>query len=175
MEKLEARIRALEDIEAIKELQYSYWRNVDLQRPDDLREVFYAGAIDINFQDMPVWNDREVFVAFYRKLGCNPARRENHFGSAPRISITGPDAASGHWRLQMFAYNYESRVTINVTGEYQAKYVRAEGRWWIQTLHFSRHSLYSEQIASDGALSAPEFGVVSAGASAHLFGEDNKA
>jgi hypothetical protein len=64
LEQLERRIRDLEDIQAIKDVQYSYWRCVDLQQPDQLREVFYPGEIYIEFQDMPIWRDRESFVAF---------------------------------------------------------------------------------------------------------------
>jgi hypothetical protein len=172
IEHLERRIRDMEDIEAIKSVQYSYWRCVDLQQPEELREVFYPGEIYINFQDMPVWHDRDSFVTFYRNLGCNPARRENHFGIAPRITITGPDSAIGLWRLQMLAYNYESRITIQISGEYDGEYVRAEGRWWIKSLLFRRHSLYSQHIAADGSVSAPEFGGTSNHASAHLYGKD---
>jgi SnoaL-like domain len=172
IELLEKRIRNIEDVEAIKDVQYSYWRNVDLQQPDQLREVFYPGEIYINFEDLPVWRDREAFVEFYRKLGCNPARRESHFGVAPSITMTGPDSASGRWRLQMLAYNYESRITIHISGEYDGEYVRANGRWWIKSLLFKRHSLYSQRIAADGAVTAPEFGSASDAASAHLFGGD---
>jgi hypothetical protein len=175
LERLEKRVREIEDIEAIKELQYSYWRYVDLQQPDQLREVFYPGEIDIEFQDMPVWRDREAFVAFYRSLGCHPSRRESHSGLAPSITMTGADAANGRWRLQMVAYNFESRTTINVTGEYDAEYVRADGRWWIKTLRFRRHSLYSQQIASDGLVRAPEFGSTSGAANAHLFGSQDRS
>jgi SnoaL-like domain len=170
IERLERRIRDLEDVEAIKGVQYSYWRCVDLQQPDQLREVFYPGEIYINFQDMPVWHDRDSFVTFYRNLGCNPTRRENHFGVAPRITMTGPDSATGLWRLQMQAYNYESRITIQVSGEYDGEYIRADGRWWIKSLLFKRHSLYAQNVAADGVVTAPDFGSASAGASAHLYG-----
>jgi hypothetical protein len=173
IEQLERRIRDIEDIQAIKDVQYSYWRSVDLQQPDQLREVFYPGEIYINFQDMPIWRDRESFVTFYRNLGCNPARRENHFGVAPRITMTGTDSATGLWRLQMLAYNYESRITIHISGEYDGEYIRADGRWWIKALSFRRHSLYSQNVAPDGSVSAPNFGSTSSDASAHLFGGGN--
>ena len=170
LEQLERRVRDMEDIQAIKDVQYSYWRCVDLQQPDQLREVFYPGEIYIEFQDMPVWRDRESFVAFYRKLGCNPTRRENHFGVAPRISMTSNDSAKGSWRLQMLAYNYDARITIHISGEYDGEYIRADGRWWIKSLSFKRHSLYSQHVAADGSVSAPDFGGTSDAASAHLFG-----
>jgi SnoaL-like domain len=170
IERLEKRIREIEDIEAIKSVQYSYWRYVDLQQPDQLREVFYPGEIYIEFEDMPVWRDRESFVVFYRDLGCHPTRRENHFGVAPCITVTGEDSAKGSWRLQMTAYNYESRTTIQVTGEYDGEYIRADGRWWIRSLLFRRHSLYAQQIATNGGVYAPDFGGTSTAANAHLFG-----
>jgi hypothetical protein len=170
LQLLEDRIRTLEDIEAIKDLQYSYWENVDLQQPERLRQVFHPGAIDINFQDMPLWTNRDAFVDFYRELGCTPDRIETHHGLAPRVRLTGPNGAEGTWRLRMVAFNLPSRIVVSVGGEYTAQYVRDDGRWWIKALKFVRRTLHSEHVADDGSVRVPEFGKVSADAAAHLFG-----
>jgi len=37
---LEARVVALEHLNAIKELQYRYWHSVDRQKLDDVRDCF---------------------------------------------------------------------------------------------------------------------------------------
>ena len=44
MSDLERRIRALEDVEAIKRLKYRYWRHLDLKQWDELAACFAADA-----------------------------------------------------------------------------------------------------------------------------------
>lgn len=105
VQRLEQRLQALEDFAAIKDLQYSYWEHIDLQQPDELLQVFHPGAINIDFQDMPVWTSREAFVDLYRNLGCDPQRIETHHGVAPRIWLKSADAAEGSWRLRIVAFN----------------------------------------------------------------------
>jgi hypothetical protein len=170
LQELRARLQKLEDINAIKEVQRAYWRSIDTQRPDDLREVFAPDGIHVDFQDMPIWKDREAFIKIFRELGCHPHRREAHFGQNPHIELTATDRARGVWHLQMFAMNYETRTTIQIAGEYQSEYVRQSGRWWVKSMIFRRNSLYSQQINSDGAVAAPDFGTVGGAAAAHLFG-----
>ena len=50
LSELTARVRALEDIERIKELQLQYWRVVDQKNPELLRSLFYPGRIRIEFE-----------------------------------------------------------------------------------------------------------------------------
>ena len=40
LEELEARVRALEDVEAIRQLKYRYFRCLDLKRWDELGACF---------------------------------------------------------------------------------------------------------------------------------------
>lgn len=169
--ELRAEVRQLRDAEEIRELQYGYWRAIDLKQPDALRDLFAPGEILIDFEDMPVWRDRDVFVQFFIDLGMDPNRQENHYGLSPAIRFDGPDDASGTWRLHMFAYNFESRIIIRISGMYDARYQRRDGRWWITRLVFRRHSLFTEHVDGDGAMTAPGFGGVATDAAAHLFGE----
>ncbi len=168
---LRDRVRALEDLAALRELQAAYWRGIDMQRPDELCEVFSPRGVDIDFEDMPRWHDREAFVTFFRELGCSAERREMHFGQNPQLVLTGPDTATGLWHLLMFGYNFGTRTVVQISGVYDCGYVRHDGRWWIRSMVFRRNTLRTEQIAADGAVSAPAFGEVSPAAAAHLFGD----
>lgn len=172
---LEQRVQQMEDIAAIQDVQYSYWRCIDLKKPDELREVFSPDGIHINFQDMPIWNDREEFVSFFVELGMNPMRQENHFGSSPKITITGADSAKGSWRLHMFAYDFENRITIRISGMYDCEYVRSQGRWWVKSMIFVRHSLFTEQVGPEGQMSALGFGEVASESASYLFGTEEDA
>lgn len=164
-------VRQLRDVEAIRDLQYGYWRAIDLKQPDALRDLFAPGEILIDFEDMPVWRDRDSFVQFFIDLGMDPNRQENHYGLSPSIRFESTDEASGAWRLHMFAYNFDSRIVIRISGLYDCRYARRDGRWWIAQMVFRRHSLFTEQVGADGAITAPGFGGVASDAATHLFGE----
>lgn len=173
--ELTARVREIEDIERIKELQLSYWRAVDQKNPEMLRSVFSPGRIHIEFEGMQTWTSRDEFVQTFIELGMDPARQENHFGLNPIIKFSEAGIASATWRLFMFAYNVASRTVIRISGMYDAGYVRDEGGWLIETLVFRRHSIYCEQIREDGQVEVPDFGQVSIEAAAHLFGRGDTA
>jgi len=170
LSELTARVRELEDIERIKELQLRYWRAVDQKNPEMLRSVFSPGKIHIEFEGMQTWTSRDEFVQTFIELGMDAARQENHFGLNPIIKFSKADVASATWRLFMFAYNVASRTVIRISGMYEAAYVRDESGWLIETLVFRRHSIYCEQIQADGKVEVPDFGQVSVEAAAHLFG-----
>lgn len=175
LSELSARVRELEDIERIKELQLCYWRAVDQKNPELLRSIFSPGRIHIEFEGMQTWTSRDEFVQTFIELGMDPARQENHFGLNPIIKFSKADAASATWRLFMFAYNVASRTVIRITGMYDAGYVREEDAWLIETLVFRRHSIHCEQIQADGRVEVPDFGQLSEEAASHLFGSDDAA
>jgi hypothetical protein len=173
LSELTARVRELEDIESLKELQLKYWRAVDQKNPELLRGLFFPGNIHIEFEGMQTWTSRDAFVQTFIELGMDPARQENHFGLNPIIKVASADAASATWRLFMFAYNVASRTVIRISGMYDAEYVRHEGAWFIKTLVFRRHSIHCERIQEDGKVEVPDFGQVSLEAASHLFGRDD--
>jgi hypothetical protein len=171
VQELQDQVRVINDINEIKDITYQYWYSVDTQNPARLRDVFAPGEIYIYYDDMPAWRDRDEFVDFYSSLALDPARQENHFGSSPEIKVMGHDNASGNWRLNMFAYNFDTRTVMRITGEYDLEYVRVDGKWKVTSSVFKRHSLFSENISSDGSVTVPDFGGISPDASAHLFGK----
>ena len=174
LSELTARVRELDDIERIKELQLQYWRAVDQKNPELLRSLFSPGRIHVEFEGMQTWTSRDEFVQTFIELGMDPARQENHFGLNPIIKFSAADAASATWRLFMFAYNVASRTVIRISGMYDAEYVRDEGAWFIKTLVFRRHSIHCEQIQADGRVEVPDFGQLSGEAAAHLFGDETE-
>ena len=172
LDELATEVRNLKQMDEIRDITYQYWYAIDTKDPKLLKDVFASGEIFINFQDMPIWRSRDEFVAFFQELGLDPARQENHFGSSPRIRIEGEDHASGNWRLNMFAYNFQTRTVIRVTGEYDLEYIRVDGRWKICSSIFKRHSLFAESVGEGGLVTVPNFDGASQEAAAHLFGDD---
>lgn len=171
MDDLLARAVKLADAEEIKDITCQYWRAIDGKDPELLRDVFCPDEVYITFDELPEWTCRERFVKAFCSLSLDGARQENHLGMSPLIKVHNADSASGRWRLLMFGYNYDTRIFMRVTGEYSFTYAKVGGGWLVQSLVFKRHSLYSEEIGSDGAMSVPDFGGVSPAARAHLYGK----
>jgi hypothetical protein len=161
-----ARIQALEDIAAIKDVQYAYWRSIDLKQPNDFRDIFASGEISIAFPGAPVMRDREELISMVTQHGMSPAYQGNHFGLSPRIRLTGPESASGNWRVQMIGYDFDQRTATRMTAAYDCEYARTNDGWRISSMVVQQQSMFIESVAGGGELKATTFGPVAAEVSA---------
>jgi ketosteroid isomerase-like protein len=134
LQKLEKRIQAIEDIEAIKRMHQEYMSCLD--------NIQFAKALDY-FTD-----DAEVEVRFSRVmkgkenyskiyLGTLAQRKERHDGhlvAQPDITVDG-DTAKGHWIVYMFFSVPEIQW---VQGRHDCEYVKENGTWKFRKLKFAR-------------------------------------
>jgi hypothetical protein len=157
---LAPRVQALEDLEAIKDVQYGYWRSIDLKQPNDFRDIFASGEVCIGFPGAPPMRDREDLISMVTQYGMSPTYQGNHFGLSPRIRLTGADTASGNWRVQMIGYDFDQRTVTRMTGKYDSEYVRTEAGWRISSMIVTQESFFVESVAQGGDLSASTFGLV---------------
>ena len=103
---LERRLRALEEVEAIKRLKYRYWRFLDLKQWDDLASLFAADATVAYGDGKYTFTGVDSIMDFLRRsLGWESGSITLHHGHHPEIELLGDDAASGIWAL----YNYMFR------------------------------------------------------------------
>jgi hypothetical protein len=149
IEQLEQRLRALEDIAAIKDLKARYLRSCDLQRPDDVRDCLLPEAV-IAYEGFPQFNDRDSFVDIYRQMGCQPGIFDMHHGVNPEITLTGADSAKGIWSLFFQNINLGNRTVTQFGVEYDDDYVRRDGRWWIARSASRKTSVLVQMIGGDG-------------------------
>ena len=148
---LEQRLRALEDINAIRELKARYLRACDRKQPEVMRDCFVEAGAVIEADGFPSFNDREGWVKVFTELSVNnPNIMDTHHGQNPQISLTGPDSASAVWDLQFSQVNLKERTVVNLAGEYRDEYVRRGGRWWISTQRFRQTSFLMRQVGEDG-------------------------
>lgn len=150
LKALSRRIQALEDISAIKELKAAYWTNLDRQRFDDVRDCFLPKGAVIDMEGVPRCNDREDFLKIVQTQGGKPGTYNMHHGHNARIKMTGPDTAEGMWDSFFYGIDVGTRVTIQLSGEYNDVYVREGGRWWIKTLRFRQTSFMMQTIDEKG-------------------------
>lgn len=156
--ELARRVEVLEHINAIKDLKARYWSSVDRQRLDDVRDCFAAEGAVIDFEGVARCETREAFIAVIKEQGCRPGLYNMHHGQNPRIQVTGPAEAKGAWDVYFFSIDAAARITIQMSGEYDDRYVLKDGRWWIQTTRFRQTSFLMQKIDENGAPTVTSLG-----------------
>jgi hypothetical protein len=150
--RLEQRLQALEDLNAIKELKARYLRACDRKQPDIMRDCFVDQGAVIEADGFPSFNDREGWVQVFTELAVNnPAVMDMHHGQNPQITLTGPDSASALWDLNFCQINVKERTIVQLAGEYRDEYVRVAGQWRISTQRFRQTSFQMRVVAADGS------------------------
>jgi len=155
---LEARIVALEHINAIKELQYRYWHSVDRQQLDDVRECFLEVGAVIDMEGIPPCSDREDFIKVLKAQGGKPGFYSLHSGHNAFVKLTGAVQAEGVWDAFFVGIDVGDRLTYQLTGQYTNKYILRNYRWYIQIQHFRQTSLLIKKIGDDNKETILTFG-----------------
>ena len=152
LEDLATRLAALEDKEAIRLLKSRYLRACDLKRTDEVRDCFMPGEIRIDYQNFPLFTDRDAFVAVYESMACNGGVYDLHHATNWEIDLTGPDSATGLWSLNFRTILAGPRQVVQLSVEYADVYRRVDGRWWMVESVSRVNSMLTEQIAEDGTV-----------------------
>ena len=135
LEELEKRVRALEDLEAIKKLHQRYIDLMDELRYEEVLDLFTEDA-SAEVRNSGVKRGRNVLAEIYRDLAMRrgAVRYDGHMAIEPNITVKG-DTASGTWLVYMLF----SKPAINwVQGKNEAEYRKVNGEWKISRMKFTR-------------------------------------
>ncbi|MEC8613149.1 MAG: nuclear transport factor 2 family protein, partial [Pseudomonadota bacterium] len=97
---LASRVQALEDIEAIKRLKARWWFACDTRDLAGMRACYDEDDFLIDFGFIGEFTDMDAFIEVFESLACHPTHVDMHHGTAPEIEMTGPDSATGRWRMR---------------------------------------------------------------------------
>lgn len=150
LEDLAARLEALEAIEAIKTLKARYCRALDLRNIADLRDTLLPEGAIVAYEGFPEFDDREGFIAVFEQMGCAPGVYDIHHALNPDIALIGPDEATAKWSLHFKSVLLAQRTIISMGVEYDDRYVRRDGRWWIAETRTTRPLCLIESIDDEG-------------------------
>ena len=127
--EIEARMRRIEDVEAIKRLKYRYWRCLDRLDWEGVMDCFaedgavdYAGTIKIDGKRALA---EQLPAILGEHLGV-------HQGHHPEIDFTSDTTARGTWGLFVYALHNERKRGLRIVGFYEDEYVREDGQWKIR-------------------------------------------
>jgi bile-acid 7alpha-dehydratase len=129
---LEARMKHLEDIEAIKRLKYKYLRCLDSKLWDDLAGCFTEDATTSYSSGKYSFQGREAIMQFLRE-GLGPTMISMHHGHHPEVEITSDITARGIWALEDYVIITQANLGLRGAAFYQDQYVKVNGEWKIKS------------------------------------------
>lgn len=145
---LEARIRAVEDIEEIQKLMAIYEDYLDsLQRLDELMALFTEDAkFVVSFSTevgaegvlLGTYEGKEAIRSLLSQLNPTSLSYCAHLVTNPIITVDG-DKAKGKWYLLCFAtaLTPEGPVAMWEQGTYDNDFVKVAGKWRISLMRFA--------------------------------------
>lgn len=154
LESLEARLRALEETEGVKQAMFRYFRCLDDKLFEELGDCF-TEDVSADY-GMPGWSaqGRDPLVAF---LSANESRgdyRVSHSSHNEEVKLITPDSAKGWFKLHDWVV-MGGRTVMRGFGRYSMEFTKAGGTWRISVLKL--HYAYREEHHAyvDNALTPP--------------------
>jgi len=129
---LERRIRALEDLEAIKRLKYRYFRCLDLKLWDEMAGCFAPDATVDYGGGRYRFDGVDAIIRFLREsLARETGALGYHHGHHPELELTGDTTARGVWALDNYLFNAARKRGVRIAAYYRDEYVKQDGEWRI--------------------------------------------
>ncbi len=145
---LEHRIRALEDIEAIRQLKYRYWRCLDLKLWDEMAGCFTPDAtVDYGGGTYRFTGVAAILGFLRESLGRETGALGYHHGHHPEIELTGDTTARGVWALDNYLFNAGRKRGVRIAAYYRDEYLKTGGAWRIR--HTGYTYVFHEEWSRD--------------------------
>jgi len=128
----------LEEIEAIKQLKYRYFRCLDRKEWDALAETLSDDATSAYDSGKYSFEGREAVMKFLREALGSPTIVSRHQGHHPEIEITGDTTARGIWYLEDYVIFADDNTALSGAGFYTDEYVKVGGSWKIKATGYER-------------------------------------
>jgi len=130
--ELEAKIRVLEDIEAIKKLKARYWRCLDSKSWDEVLECFAEDAVVDYGRNIKLEGKKALAEHLKEKLGGD-SWIGIHQGHNPEIDVISGKTAKGIWELYVHTIWKPENRGLRLGGFYHDEYVKENGYWKIRS------------------------------------------
>ena len=146
LEEMEKRLRTLEDIEEIKNIQVRYVNYLTTADWDKLVECFTKDAF-VDLTNGSARGTAEIEKFFKGKISVTHIGKEGNFVLHPLVTVDG-DTARGNWLLYTF-FSMPHKIQVGdgeedapdwMQGYYDMEYVKEDGVWKISLLKWRRRN-----------------------------------
>lgn len=134
-----------EDIEAIKQLKYRYFRFLDSKQWDDLGNCFTEDAVSSYSGGRWAFEGRTAIMEFLSKSLSPENIVSLHQGHHPEITILDSEHAEGIWYLEDYvitvgggAPELGADFILHGAGFYHDQYVKVNGEWKFKHTGYER-------------------------------------
>ncbi len=128
----------LDEIAAIEQLKYRYFRLLDTKRFRELGELL-TDDVTCSYQGGEYsYTGRDAIVSFLEETLGNPDIVSMHNGHHPEIELTSPTTATGTWYLEDRVVVRAADLEILGTLLYADRYQKVGGVWKISHTGYDR-------------------------------------
>jgi hypothetical protein len=128
----------LQEIEAIKQLKYRYFRHLDLKQWDQLRECFAEDATSSYSGGRYAFEGRDAIMKFLVESLGRSSMLTAHHGHHPEIELTSDTTARGVWALEDVVIDTQNDITITGAAFYTDEYEKVRGEWKLKSTGYVR-------------------------------------
>ena len=126
----------MNEIEAIKKLKASYFRNLDTKNWEGFRTVFTSDFVsDTRASGGKVIHGADDFVSFVKHTLASATTV--HHGHMPEIELISDDSARGVWAMEDLV-RFVGCIDLRGYGHYHEEYKKTEGQWQISYSKLTR-------------------------------------
>lgn len=127
-----------DDLEAIRQLKYRYFRALDTKRWDDLAETLTQDATTSYDEGRYAFSGREAILEFLRGALGSPRVLSMHHGHHPEIGMTSGTTARGTWYLEDQVLFLDANTVLRGAAFYSDEYRKVDGHWKICSTGYRR-------------------------------------
>jgi hypothetical protein len=127
-----------EDLEAIRQLKYRYFRTLDCKDWDALAETLAEDATTSYDSGRYAYTGRAAILEFLRGALGSKRMISMHHGHHPEIELTGEGTARGTWYLEDKVYFLDANTVLRGAAFYTDEYVKVGGEWKIASTGYER-------------------------------------
>jgi hypothetical protein len=142
------RLRAPEEIEAIRKLKARYFRLLDTKLWDEMVGCFTADAVLAEHERNIFLEGGTTIVEFLKQgLGLDYVVTVHH-GHNAEIELTSNTTARATWAFNDYLFNRQTSKGTRGYGYYEDEYVKEKGSWKIKRTTVKH--VHKEKFARDG-------------------------
>ena len=134
LEEIEKRLSAIEDVEAIKQVQFSYVNGLMFADWPEVMECFTDDCVLDVFVEREKVQGREIIEKIFKEIvSLKHVGDENDIVCHPIITVDG-DKGKGKWIIYFNQPKDDPNMPDWVKGIYDAEYKKVNGKWKISML-----------------------------------------